>query len=180
MAGERRKDASGGQARPFEFKPQDSVGYLLRDTYREFSKVLQARIESEGVTLGMWFFLRALWEEDGLTQRELSRRIGTMEPTAVPALALMERKGLIVRRRDSKDRRRRLVYLTQRGRDLKALMIPHAYDVNRIALEGVEHAEIAQLRRILAKMKANLIRYRQASGSPDNGSEGGESTPDGG
>lgn len=146
--------------RPKDFRPQDSVGYLVRDTYREFVKVLQAEIVPHGVTLGMWFFLRALWEEDGLTQRELSRRIGMMEPTTVSALAHMERKGLIVRKRDPRDRRRRLVFLTRRGQDLKEVMIPYAYEVNRLALAGLPKDEIRQFRRTLAKMKANLEQHR--------------------
>jgi DNA-binding MarR family transcriptional regulator len=152
--------------RPIDFKPQDSVGFLVRDTYREFTKVLQAEIARQGVTLGMWFFLRALWEEDGLTQRELSRRIGMMEPTTVSALAHMERKGLIVRERDPEDRRRRRVFLTKPGRDLKKIMIPYAYEVNRIALDGVASEEVAQLRRILAKMRTNLERHRAAREPP--------------
>ena len=69
----------------FAFPPEASIGFLVRDTHRAFSRVLGAAIADAGVTIGMWFFLRALWEEDGLTQRELSRRIGMTEPTTVSA-----------------------------------------------------------------------------------------------
>lgn len=161
-----------------DFKPADSVGYLVRDTHREFTKVLQGEIARHGVTLGMWYFLRALWEEDGLTQRELSRRIGMMEPTTVSALAHMERKGLIARKRDPRDRRRRRVFLTKRGRELKDVMIPYAYEVNRLALDGVPKDEVEQFRRTLGKMKANLERHRAlqetpSSGAPIKGRSGG-------
>ena len=63
-----------------------SIGYVLRDTYRGFSRVLQSKIAPHGVSIGQWYFLRVLWEEDGLTQRELSQRVGMMEPTTVTAL----------------------------------------------------------------------------------------------
>jgi DNA-binding MarR family transcriptional regulator len=143
----------------FDYRTDESVGYLLRDTHRAFSKVLQARIAAEHVTMGMWYFLRALWEEEGLTQRELSRRIGMMESTAVPALALMERRGLVRRQRDAKDRRRSCVFLTKRGRSLKDILLPHAKQANGVALDGVSPADQATLRRILRQVRTNLERH---------------------
>ena len=51
----------GGYDLPFE----DSVGYQVRATHRSLQRFLQIKIEPYGVTLGMWYFLRALWHEDG-------------------------------------------------------------------------------------------------------------------
>lgn len=153
------KKAGRPKAADFEFKPEDSVGYMLRDTYRAFARELGSRLAQEKVTMGMWFFLRALWEEEGLTQRELSRRIGMMEPTTVSALAAMERRGLVTRDNDPNDRRRRIVRLTRKGRGLKAKLLPAAYETNLLALEGVSDAEIKQLKKALSKMKQNLIAH---------------------
>ena len=154
------RDPVPGDERPdgFDYRPDESVGYLLRDTHRAFSKVLQARIAGEHVTMGMWYFLRALWEEEGLTQRELSRRIGMMESTAVPALALMERRGLVRRQRDAKDRRRSCVFLTKRGRALKEVLLPYAKEANLVALAGVSTADQASLRRVLRQVRTNRER----------------------
>src|SRR5690606_28850663 len=91
----------------------------IREVHRLFGRVLQQRIGQLGLTLGTWYFLRALWEEDGLSQRELSQRIGTMEPTTVSALNSMERLGLVHRERDPNDKRRRRVFLTDYGRSLR-------------------------------------------------------------
>ena len=60
---------------------------------------LEKRISPHGVTRGQWYFLRVLWEEDGLSQRELSVRVGMMEPTTVIALRSMEKAGLVRRAR---------------------------------------------------------------------------------
>lgn len=147
-----------------EFKPEKSVGYHLRETYRLFTKTLQAKIGSPDVTLGMWFFLRSLWEEDGVSQRELARRIGLMEPTAVTALAAMERRGLINRKSDPTDKRRRLVYLTEKGRGMKAEMLPHAMEANLIALQGFTSEEVVALLSMLKRMKQNLDVYRVERG----------------
>src|SRR5437870_665414 len=88
---------TGKGASGVRFPLDESVGYQVRTTHRLLQRMLQVSIEPYGVTLGMWYFLRALWEEDGLTQRELSRRIGTMEPTTLTAIQTMERSGLVKR-----------------------------------------------------------------------------------
>ena len=44
-------------------------------------------------TRGQWYFLRVLWITDGLSQRELSARVGMMEPTTVIALRSMRTLG---------------------------------------------------------------------------------------
>ncbi|MEP7347303.1 MAG: MarR family transcriptional regulator, partial [Gemmatimonadaceae bacterium] len=94
----------------------DSLGYQVRVTHRSIQRLLEATIAPYGVKLGMWYFLRVLWEEDGLTQSELSRRIGTMEPTTLHAIAGMEECGLVSRTRNSADRRKMNVFLTKKGR----------------------------------------------------------------
>ena len=166
---ERAPESADAPFDGFDFPTDESFGYLLRDTHRAFSKVLQARIASEHVTIGMWYFLRALWEEEGVTQRELSRRIGMMESTAVPALALMERRGLVRRQRDAKDRRRSCVYLTKRGRALKAILLPYAKEANLVALDGVSAIDQATLGRILRQVRANLERHLAGGETSEEG-----------
>ena len=140
----------------FVFKPEDSIGYLIRDTHRAFSRLLGAAIADADVTVGMWFFLRALWEEDGLTQRELSRRIGMTEPTTVSAIDTMEKRGFVTRRIDSADRRRRLVCLTEKGLALKHELLPRAWDVNMVAVAALTPEEVVTLRDLMSRIKANL------------------------
>jgi DNA-binding MarR family transcriptional regulator len=133
-----------------------SVGYLVRETHRAFGRSLQARLAGHGVTIGMWFFLRVLWEEDGISQRELSQRVRMMEPTTVTALKSMEKRGIVRRARELADRRIVRVYLTPPGRALTEELLPRAAAVNAIASAGVTAEEIAGLRAILAKIRANL------------------------
>jgi len=139
-----------------EYPPGQSVGYLMRQTHRAFLRALGARISRHGVSIGMWFFLRALWEEDGLTQRELSRRVSMMEPTTATALESMERRGLISRTRNSRDRRKINIRLTDRGRRLREVLLPYAMEVNRVALAGIPAGQIPPLCEQLVRIKRNL------------------------
>lgn len=139
-----------------DFPLAESVGYQIRVTHRALQRFLQLKIEPHGVTLGMWYFLRALWHEDGLNQRELSRRVGTMEPTTLSAVLNMEKKGLVRRVQNKKDRRKWHVHLTAKGRALKAELIPLAREVVDTAVQSLSGKEIKQLLEGLAEVQENL------------------------
>ena len=139
-----------------DLPPDQSVGYLVRETHRAFLRALGARVSRHCVSIGMWYFLRALWEEDGLTQRELSRRVRMMEPTTATALESMERRGLISRTRNAEDRRKVNIRLTEEGRRLREVLLPYAIEVNQVALAGISPKQIPLLREQLARIKRNL------------------------
>ncbi len=133
-----------------------SAGFLVRDTHLQFVRALRTRLQPHKVTPGQWFFLRALWEEEGLSQRELSRRVGTTEPTTVSALRLLERNGLIRRQRNEKDRRTINIFLTEAGWALKRDLLPYALEVNAVATEGLSPDDIRRLHEILTRIRDNL------------------------
>src|SRR3954454_9245915 len=115
----RRKTNNDDTARlrhSIDFSLGGSLGYLVRDANRAFQRLLERRISPHGVTRGQWYFLRVLWEEDGLSQRELSARVGMMEPTTVIELRGMEKSGFIRRERSPDDRRITKVHLTPKAR----------------------------------------------------------------
>jgi DNA-binding MarR family transcriptional regulator len=138
--------------------PDDRMAHLVKDAMRAFDRSLQVRLAAHGVPLGHWAFLRVLWEMDGLTQRELSREAGVMEPTTFAALKAMAHRGYIVRRRLAGNRRKVHVFLTPKGRALERQLVPLAVEVNRRAVAGVRPAEVAATRRTLRAVLENLAR----------------------
>ena len=135
---------------------EGALSFVVRDVNRAFARALQTRIARSGVSMGQWFFLRALWDEDGLTQRELSHRVGMMEPTTVTAVNVMESQGLVQRVRNVHDRRKMNIYLTDKGRALRDAMMPSASDIAAIAVAGIKPEEIAQVIAVLRRVGTNL------------------------
>ena len=136
----------------------ESEGYLVRDAHRAFQRLLEKRIAPHGVTRGQWYFLRVLWMQDGLSQRELSTRVGMMEPTTVIALRSMEKAGLIRRVRRKDDRRVTRVWLTPKAKRMRDGLLTLARGINDDADIGIDRKEIAVFRRVIARMTANLDR----------------------
>ncbi len=98
-----------------------SLGYHLRTLTETWGVLLQRRLGPLGGTFPQWRYLRELWEEDGLTQRELSERVGRQAATTVTALRLLRRSGLIKIVTAKEDRRKRRVFLTEKGRALNEI-----------------------------------------------------------
>ncbi len=142
--------------RGFDADTNNSIGYLLRDNSRRILSDLTARLETHGITLPQYFVLRELWQEEGLTQREVANKVGVLEPTMVTTLDALERSNMIQRVRSKTDRRKTHVQLTPAGRTMRDTLHGYAEDVLERALSGVSDAEIAELRRILQQIKRNL------------------------
>ena len=139
---------------------EQSIGSQVRRAHRQFAQALQAALAPQDIPLGMWYFLRALWEEDGLTQREISERVGATAPTAVEQLRNMEKRGLIVRRASEEDRRKVHFDLTEEGRAIQSDLLRFAEDVNSVALEVFTAGEIGFLRLALIRIQDNLTKAR--------------------
>jgi len=135
---------------------EESLGFQVRDLNRLMQRALALRIAPAGVAPGAWYFLRVLWEEDGLTQRELAARIGMQEPTAVIALRGMEQAGWITRIRSAEDRRKVHVHLTQAGRALREALLPEARAVIARATGSMTEEEIATLLALLRRARRAL------------------------
>jgi DNA-binding MarR family transcriptional regulator len=138
-----------------------SIGYQARLAYRVLEKYIQKALVAHDIQIGMWYFLRVLWLEDGLTQRELSRRVGTTEPSALEQLRKMETRGLIARRRSDGDRRKSLVVLTREGRSLEKNLLRYVDELNAVAFEGFSDDEIKLLRELLARLCDNVWRANE-------------------
>lgn len=139
-----------------EILPKDRLAHLIRDVARMQTRALQTRLSAHGVSFGHWTFLRILWVQDGLTQRELSESAGVMEPTTFSAVKAMEGLGLIERRHLAGNRKNMHVFLTQKGRALEAALVPLAENVNAISVQGMSPRTIATVRKALLGMIENL------------------------
>ena len=160
MASRRTKPRKTAEAKA-EFPPAESSGYLVRDAHRAFQRLLEKRIAPYGLRRGQWYFLRVLWTQDGLSQRELSTRVGMMEPTTVIALRSMEKSGLIRRVRSTDDKRRSHVWLTAKAQRMRNELLARAREITDEAEEGITRDDLALFRRVIARMTANLDRIKK-------------------
>jgi DNA-binding MarR family transcriptional regulator len=132
---------------------------LVRAVAKAFKGInaeLGRRLEPHGVHPGQDYMLDELWQEDGIPVGVLAARIGVEVPTAVRTVTRMEAAGLVRREADPADRRRVIVRLTDRGRELERVVPRILADVTEQATAGMSDDERDQLLRLLRGLRANL------------------------
>jgi DNA-binding MarR family transcriptional regulator len=132
------------------------LGYLIRTTHKAFSRRLAAELAKHDIGFKQYFYLRALLEEDGISQIELSERVGMNRATVTSAIDTMEAQGIVKRVPDPNDRRIYLVNLTPKGKKLRTAVLETIDSIQVRASAGISERELAQFRRIAEKMQRNV------------------------
>lgn len=136
--------------------------YDLRETSRLLLSVLKKCLEPHDITLTQYFLLRQVWGAEGISQGVLSERLGTTQPATVATVDALEKRGLIRRVRNTKDRRFVRLMLTARGKEMRETLLGYAHEMSERALAGVSATDVAHVRTILNYVRNNLARELSA------------------
>jgi MarR family transcriptional regulator, organic hydroperoxide resistance regulator len=144
--------------------PAIGIGMLLREADMAFNRYLRQELGVHAVTFGQFQHLRNLWVENGLTQAELSRRVGIEMASSTAILDSLEAERLITRVRNATDRRKVNVFLTPAGAALEKPLMACAAKANREARRGLTDAEVATVFAHVGRIIANFKALRAAEG----------------
>lgn len=133
-----------------------NVGFLLRYADRIFTKALSEELKSRDATITRWSVLRVLSDEEGISQVELADRMLVEKANLTAVLEAMVTEGLLVRPRDTQDKRKSKLFLTARARALKRELVPSVKSVNVEATRGMDDFAIRQLCELLSHLISNL------------------------
>lgn len=89
-------------------------------------------------------------------QKDIEQRFCITRSTVSKVLSLMEQKGLIERRTVKGDARLKEIIMTEKAREIRALMIEDGLMFESILRKGLTEEEIETFYAITAKIKANL------------------------
>jgi DNA-binding MarR family transcriptional regulator len=134
----------------------DSLGYQIALLNRLYDRRLQDALQDLGVAPGQFAPLVMLFEQDGLTQAELCRRINVEQPTMANTLDRMERDGLVQRKPDPTDKRRATIHLTPRASEMRTGVMDRARRVASQSVQGLSGSEQEHLFGLIAKLSDNL------------------------
>lgn len=119
----------------------ESATYLSSLLAKGFSRSLLTRAADLGFSPGQFPVLIELWNEDGLTQREILDRLEIEQATLANTLARMERDGLIRREPHPKDKRAVRNFLTDKGRAIEADALTAAEEADQALFRGFRRFE---------------------------------------
>jgi DNA-binding MarR family transcriptional regulator len=134
----------------------DSLDFLIRDTRLRLYKFIESLVMRQSIPLRLWFPLRALYRNEGITQRELGRMMGYGDAHAGVIVKAMQRRRLVDRRPSRVDKRSLNLYLTPSGRKMARLTLHHMRAVNARIAAGMTASEQRSLRTLLLRAHQNL------------------------
>lgn len=138
------------------FERQSSFGWLVNALASQAAKRLDGELKKHGLTIALWPTMMCLWEEEGVTQREISEKSKVENSTTTRTLDKLEKLELVVRRADPNSRRSYQIFLTDKGRSLKEILLPIPLALNKQTLNPLEQDEQQELIRLLQKVLSNL------------------------
>ena len=91
-----------------------------------FRQFIQAKFKEHNVdlTFEMLQVLAILWQQDGINQQELAHQTVKDKASMTYLIDNIVRRGLVFRQEDGSDRRNKLIFLTEDGRQLKQQIQP--------------------------------------------------------
>ena len=105
--------------------------------------------------------LHVLWENDGISNRELSKKSGLAMSSLTTMLERMEEKKLLERRVDENDKRKILIFLTDYSKSLKSEYDEISDKMTEISFEGISDEERLAFEATLEKVLYNFEKAEQ-------------------
>lgn len=108
----------------------NQFGFILARCHYLVRKRLLARLKENGYPVANEeiVVLARLYEEDGLSQTEISERTVKNKATVTRLLEAMIRKGMVRKKVDKQDARKYRVYLTARGTKIMETFLPMVFE----------------------------------------------------
>lgn len=128
---------------------EKSIGFLLAKAHQRGWALFSEEISRYDLTPPQFSVLAFLWQQDGLTQTELSEKAQIDRTTIGGLLDRMARSNLLERRPHPQDRRAHLVYLTEQGKRLEPELTSLANQVLKRFTAELSETDKHQLRNML-------------------------------
>jgi DNA-binding MarR family transcriptional regulator len=129
----------------------DQVGFLMRVAMQRHTAIFMSRMV-EGLTQTQFAALAKLYEVGPCSQNHLGRLIYLDAATIKGVVDRLGVRGFVTALADPKDRRRRAVALTERGREVTEAAIKVAAGITAATLAPLTPDEQAEVVRLLKKL----------------------------
>jgi DNA-binding MarR family transcriptional regulator len=135
-------------------KFEDTVSYLLARVSTAFRNSLERRMGEIGLHGGQVFVLFELWQQDGLRQVDIAKRLSVSAPTVNKMLKGLAEINLVTNSRIDNDARSTRIFLTDRGREMRGEVEAQWLELEESCLSGLTETERLVLFELLSKLRS--------------------------
>ena len=136
---------------------EDTVNFWLVRMIHGYSSLSFKKFMELGVHPGQLPVLKSVYEEEGISLRELAKKIHVRPPTVTVTVQRLEKAGLVYKKTDPADLRVNHIYLTDKGKDIQA-KIRALLDENECTMTaGFSKEELTTLCSYFQRIVGNLV-----------------------
>ena len=135
---------------------EENIGLLIHDVARLLRVLYDRQMASIGLTRSQWWLLTYLFFKDGINQSELAILMDMEKAPLSRLLDRMEKKGWVIRKNESKDRRTKNIYLSESIKPHISSMRDKAAEYRSESLSILTDKERNKLKDILQILKKDL------------------------
>lgn len=136
--------------------PRPSLLYAVKQVELAARSHIEELVKPAGITALQYTALTVLRRRDGLSSAQLARNSFVTAQSMADMVTALEKRGLIVRRRDPRNRRVLLISLTNAGRELLAALDEAVEALEERMLSGLTHRQRNDLEDYLNRCRAAL------------------------
>lgn len=96
------------------------------------------------------------YEQKDISQKEIENGLNLSKATVSDVLNRMEKKGLIIRKISDRDTRKKLIFLSDKAKNILEMNKIKLQELEKIATQNISDEEIALFSKILQTMIQNL------------------------
>lgn len=146
----------------YKHDPFDSLLFLTLRVGRlltiEVRKLLEEHDGSNAIQPTHIAVLVDLWTKDGVRQQDLALSTIKDKGTITRTLDYLEKENYVVRVTDREDKRNKRIYLTHKGKEMEARLMPFTKEVVHAATDNISIEDLRTCKDVLAKVYSNLIK----------------------
>jgi DNA-binding MarR family transcriptional regulator len=145
---------------------KNSLGRLIYRTSQTMRNHAENLLRPYDLTSEQFHLLKNMDTRIGRSQNELGKLAGKSPANITRILDRMEKKGLIVRKNNPKDRRSYLVFQTENGHGLVTAVSRQFAPLADEIEKGISQDDIRAFKKVLARIDNNLRRLAKRNGVP--------------
>lgn len=130
---------------------------LIRGVNRRLEQMLEAELKPRSMSLHQYRVLEALTERNGLAMGDLATRLFVDGPTLTKIIDRMVESAQVYRAPDPHDRRRVLIFLSQRGAAQFKDIGPLIKSIQQDVLDRLGASDAAALTNLLSELLSDRI-----------------------
>jgi DNA-binding MarR family transcriptional regulator len=142
------------------FNPYNHFGFLTNRVARLIIKSVEPSMAEDGhhFPVSCIGILADLWSKDGVNQKDLGISLVKTKSSINKMLTALENEGFITKKEDPNDGRGKLIFLTEKGKDMQFIIEKKGKEMEEMLLSDCTAEEVKIAKKVLSKMYKKLYK----------------------